>query len=132
MVIKFGNLGNKLLTNLMYKDRLTCHKKESSTTRNPDGSISSKLLHSFLQNEPCLVHETTEDYSKDGNLDVARQEVVVTVYCSNLLDIKRGDFLELSVLNDMQEVTKLIKGYAGQPTQYPDHLEINLYDWKVS
>lgn len=132
MVIKFGNLGNKLLVNLMYKDKLTRQRTESDNTRNPDGSNSSKLLHSFLQNEPCLVHETTEDYSKDDNLDVARQEVVVTVYCSNLLDIVRGDFLELSVLDDTEQVKKVIKGYAGQPTHYPDHLEINLYDWEVS
>lgn len=131
MVIKFGNLGN-LLSNLIYKDRLSCTKKESGNTRNPDGSNSSKLLHSFLQNEPCLVHETTEDYSKDGNLDVVRQEVVVTVYCSNLLNITRGDFLELSVLDDNEQVRKVIKGYAAQPVHYPDHLEINLYDWKVS
>lgn len=129
MVIKYGQLGN-LLVNLMYKDRFTLNKQE--TALNPDGSKSSKLLDSFLQNEPCLVVETTKDSSKDGNKDVTRQQTTVTVHCASDYDISKGDILILSIMDDNSNVRKTIKGSAGQPCFYPDHLEIDLYEWKVS
>lgn len=130
MVIKYGFLGNKMLSKLMYKDRLTA-SREGESQRNSDGSVGSATLSSFLVDEPCLVHETTKDASKDGNLDVARQEVIVTVFVGNC-GIQRGDVLELSKINDDGTICKVITGLAGQPTYYPDHLEINLYEWKVS
>ena len=129
MVIRYGQLG-KLLVGLMYKDKLTVDKME--TEINPDGSKSSKLLDSFLQNEPCLVVETTKDSSRDDNKDVARQQLTVTVHCASNLDISKGDILTLSVMDDYGNVRKTIKGNAAQPCFYPDHLEIDLYDWKVS
>lgn len=129
MVIKYGQLSN-LLINLMYKDRFTLNKQE--TELNPDGSKSSKLLDSFLQNEPCLVVETTKDSSRDGNKDVARQQTTIKVHCASNYDISRGDILILSVLDDNGNVRKTIKGPVGQPCYYPDHLEIDLYEWKVS
>ena len=127
-MIKYGSLGG-LLVNLMYKDKLTASRKE--TVRNSDGSKDSKLLDSFLQNEPCLVCETTKDSSRNDNLDVAHQELTVTVYCSSKLDIKQGDVLELSVMDDYSNVRKTIKGFAAQPTFFSDHLQIDLYDWSV-
>lgn len=129
MVIKYGQLGN-LLVNLMYKDRFTLNKQE--TVLNPDGSKSSKLLDSFLQNEPCLVVETTKDSSRDGNKDVTRQQTTVTVHCASDYDISKGDILILSIMDDNGNVRKTIKGSAGQPCFYPDHLQIDLYEWKVS
>lgn len=129
MVIKYGQLGN-LLVNLMYKDRFTLNKQE--TALNPDGSKSSKLLDSFLQNEPCLVVETTKDSSRDGNKDVTRQQTTVTVHCASNYDISKGDILILSIMDDNGNVRKTIKGSAGQPCFYPHHLEIDLYEWKVS
>lgn len=129
MVIKYGQLGN-LLVNLMYKDRFTLNKQE--TELNPDGSKSSKLLDSFLQNEPCLVVETTKDSSRDGNKDVTRQQTTVTVHCASNYDISKGDILILSIMDDNGNVRKTIKGSAGQPCFYPDHLQIDLYEWKVS
>lgn len=129
MVIKYGHLAS-LLVCLMYKDRFTVNKKE--TQINPDGSKSSKLLDSFLQNEPCLVVETTKDSSRDGNMDVARQQVTVKVHCASGYDISRGDILILSVLDDQGNIVKTIKGFAAQPCNYADHMEIDLYDWKVS
>lgn len=129
MVIKYGQLGN-LLVNLMYKDRFTLNKQEK--VLNPDGSKSSKLLDSFLQNEPCLVVETTKDSSRDGNKDVTRQQITVTVHCASNYDISKGDILILSVMDDNGKVIKTIKGSAGQPCFYPDHLQIDLYEWKVS
>lgn len=129
MVIKYGQLGN-LLVNLMYKDRFTLNKQ--ATELNPDGSKSSKLLDSFLQNEPCLVVETTKDSSRDGNKDVTRQQTTVTVHCASNYDISKGDILILSIMDDNGNVRKTIKGSAGQPCFYPDHLEIDLYEWKVS
>ena len=131
MVIKYGFLGNKMLAKLMYKDRLTIYRGEGEPERNSDGSMGSPTLRSFLVDEPCLVHETTKDASKDGNLDVARQEVVVTIFCCDC-GIVRGDVLELSKINDAGNVTKVITGRAGQPAYYPDHIEVNLYEWKVS
>ena len=130
MVIRYGKLGN-LVANLMYKDLMTVTRK-GEQERNPDGSMSSKLLDSFLQNEPCLVRETTNDSSRDDNLDVARKEIVVKVYCHNKHQIHKGDILELSVLDDEGLLMKQIKGFAGQPCFYPDHQEIDLYDWTVS
>lgn len=129
MVIKYGQLGN-LLVNLMYKDRFTLNKQ--ATELNPDGSKSSKLLDSFLQNEPCLVVETTKDSSRDGNKDVTRQQTTVTVHCASNYDISKGDILILSIMDDNGNVRKTIKGSAGQPCFYPDHLQIDLYEWKVS
>lgn len=99
---------------------------------NPDGSKSSELLDSFLQNEPCLVVETTKDSSQDDNKDVTRQQITVTVYCNSSLEISQGDILVLSVMDDNGNVRKTIKGYAAQPCFYADHLQIDLYDWKVS
>ena len=129
MTIKYGALGNNLLARLMYKDRLTIMRSESVI--NSDGSTGSDTLRSFLVDEPCLVHETTKDASKDGNLDVARQEIVVTVFCGNC-GIERGDVLKLSKINDDGTVCKVITGRAGQPAHYPDHIEVNVYEWKVS
>ena len=114
----------------MYKDKFTLNKQE--TTINPDGSKSSRLLDSFLQNEPCLVVETTKDSSRDGNKDVARQQTTITVHCSNKYDISKGDILILSIMDDNGNVRKTIKGPAAQPCFYPDHLQIDLYEWKVS
>lgn len=128
-MIKYGNLSN-LLVGLMYKDRFTLNKQETVT--NSDGSKSSKLLDSFLQNEPCLVVETTKDSSRDGNKDVARQQTTLKIHCASNYDISRGDILILSVMDDAGNVRKKFKGSAGQPCFYPDHLEIDLYDWKVS
>ena len=127
-MIKYGNLGG-LLVGLMYKDRLNATKK--TTVINSDGSKDSKLLDSFLQNEPCLVCETTKDSSRNDNLDVAYQELTVSVYCSSELDIQQGDVLELSVMDDFGNVRKTIKGFAAQPTFFSDHLQIDLYDWSV-
>ena len=127
-MIKYGNLGG-LLVNLMYKDKLTASRKE--TQRNSDGSMGSKVLDSFLHDEPCLVHETTKDSSRNGNLDVTHQELTVTVHCSSKLEIRQGDALKLSVMDDFGNIRKTIKGFAGQPSFYPDHMEIDLYDWSV-
>jgi len=129
MVIRYGQLGNVLM-GLMYKDRLTSYR--SSTTINSDGSKGSKFFGSFLLNEPCLVHETSKDSSKDGNMDVSREETTVTIHCSPDCDIVKGDILVLSIMNDVDTVVKTIKGFASQPCPYPDHLEIDLYDWEVS
>lgn len=129
MVIKYGALGGKLLTTLMYKDRFTSYR--GKTEINSDGSKDSSTLSSFLVDEPCLVHETTKDASKDDNSDVARQEIIVTIFCNNC-DIQRGDILELSKFNDERHLCKKLVGKAGQPTYFPDHLEVNLYEWKVS
>lgn len=131
MVVKIGYLGN-LLGSLLYKDRLTRTRVGKDDTRNPDGSMRAKVLDSFLLEEPCLVHETANDSSRDGNLDIAVQEVTITVFCSNSCDIVRGDVLKLSVMDDNGQVRKVITGKAAQPTYYPDHLEIDLYEWKVS
>lgn len=130
MVIKYGQLGN-LLSNLMYKDKMSATRKGSGT-RNSDGSNNSDVLDSFLLNQPCLVQETTRDSSKDDNMDVAFQETVVTVFCHNSCPITKGDILTLSIMDDDEQVVKTIEGFAGFPTKYPDHLEINLYEWKVS
>lgn len=129
MVIKYGMLGN-LLANFMYKDKLTAIRGKQ--TRNPDGSMGSEFLDSFLQDEPCLVQETVNDSSRDDNLDVARQELTVTIYCGTNCNILRGDVLKLSVMDDNNNVKKVIVGNAGQPSYFPDHLEIDLYDWRVS
>lgn len=128
-MIMYGQLGN-LLASLMYKDKMTVHKTES--VKNPDGSKSSKFLDSFLLDEPCLVVETTKDSSKDDNRDVTRQQITVTAYCKSNLNISQGDILVLSVMDDSGNVRKTIKGTAAQPCFYPDHLQIELYDWKVS
>ena len=128
-MIRYAQLGT-ILASLMYKDRLTVNKQTTELT--PDGSKSSKLLDSFLQNEPCLVVETTKDSSRDDNKDVARQQVTITVYCASDYDISRGDILILSVMDEYGNVKKTLKGPAAQPCYYPDHLEIELYDWKVS
>ena len=129
MVIKYGKLGN-ILTALMYRDRMTVQRFKDGEV-NPDGSQSSDLLSSFLQDEPCLVHETKRDSPEGDDKDVARQEVRLMVFCSSKCDIHTGDILTLSILDDDGNVRKVIEGYAGQPTYYPDHLEIWMYDWKV-
>lgn len=131
MVIKYGGLG-ALLASLMYKDTLEAFGEADKRRRNPDGSQSSALLNSFLKDEPCLVQETTQDSSRDGNMDVARQETVVTVFCRQDCGIKKGNVLILSITDDNGQVIKKIEGHAAEPTFFPDHLEINLYDWKVS
>ena len=130
MVIRYGKLSD-LVASMMYKDIMTV-KRKGEAQRNPDGSMSSKLLDSFLQNEPCLVRKTTNDSSRDDNLDVARKEIVVRVYCHTKHQILKGDILELSVLDDEGLLMEKIEGHAGQPAWYPDHLEIEIYDWKVS
>lgn len=129
MVIKHGRLGN-ILTALMYKDRLTVHREQEGL--NPDGSQSSDILNSFLQNEPCLVHETKKDSPEGKDKDVAKQEVRLIVFCSNKAKILTGDILTLTILDDYGGVQKVIEGYAGQPCYYADHQEIIMFDWKVA
>lgn len=131
MVIKIGKFG-KFLKSFVYKDRLNAIKTNDNEVRNPDGSIGSELLDSFLQNEPCLVYKKAKDASRDDNLDVSSQEITVTVFCSSHCAIERGDILELSVLDDDGQVKEIIKGKAGHPAFFPDHLEIDLYQWKVT
>lgn len=131
MVIKYSGLC-VLLASLMYKDRLEAFGEADKRGRNLDGSQGSALLNSFLKDEPCLVEETTQDSSRDGNMDVARQETVVRVFCRHDCGIKKGNVLILSIRDDNGQVVKKIEGHAAQPTFFPDHLEIDLYDWKVS
>lgn len=129
MVIKYGNLGN-ILTKLMYKDRMKAERVQ--TQYNSDGSQSSSGLYSFLQDEPCLVHEVKRDSPEGDVRDVIRQEVRLMVFCSSNCKIIAGDILTLSVIAENGQLHKTIVGYSGQPTFYPDHAEITMYDWKVS
>lgn len=129
MVVRFNTL-SYILSGLLYKDRLTAQRGEGE--KNSDGSEGSGVLNSFLENEPCLVHETSSDSSKDGNKDVAYKEISVVVFCSANTGIKKGDFLILSVTNIDGEVVKTIKGFAGSPTYYQDHIEIKLHEWSVT
>ena len=127
-MINFSGLA-ALLTGLMYKDKLTTRRK--TTVINPDGSKGSAVLNSFLEDEPCLVHERTSDSSKDDSKDVAPSEISVIVFCPPHLDITKGDFLELSVFGENGKLKKIIKGFAGYPNYHQDHLEISVYEWKV-
>ena len=127
-MINFSGLAF-LLTGLMYKDRMKT--KRQTTVKNPDGSKGSPVLDSFLADEPCLVHERTSDSSKDDSKDVAPREISVIVFCPPHLDIVKGDFLELSVLDAVGNLKKVIKGFAGSPNFHQDHLEIKLSEWSV-
>lgn len=129
MVIRFGAL-SFILNSLMYKDLLTAQRGEGE--KNSDGSEGSGVLNSFLENEPCLVHETSSDSSKDDNRDVAYQQTSVVIFCSINTCILKGDFLILSVRDENGKVVKTIKGYAGSPNYHQDHLEIKLYEWSVT
>lgn len=128
MVIRFGAL-SKVLSGLMYKDRLSSRRKIKE--KQEDGSIGSLFLDSFLSDEPCLVHQTSGDYSQNSRKDVARKEMTVRIFCSNELDIIKGDELILSIMSEDNKVAKKVTGFAAEPTYFNDHLEIDLYDWSV-
>lgn len=128
MVIRFGAL-SKVLSSLMYKDRLSSRRKIKE--KQEDGSTGSLFLDSFLNDEPCLVHQTSGDYSQNSRKDVARKEMTVRIFCSNELDIIKGDELILSIMSEDNKVTKKVTGFAAEPTYFNDHLEIDLYDWSV-
>jgi len=129
MVIKYGKIGN-ILSTIAFKDRMDVIRKQEIV--NPDGSLGSQVLDSFLVNEPCLVNETTKDSPKDRTLDVTRQQTLLSVYCSPRSGIRMGDVLSISVLDDDGSVLKKIEAVCNNPTFYPDHMEIRLMDWKVS
>ena len=128
MVIHFGAL-SKVLSSLMYKDRLSSRRKIKE--KQEDGSTGSLFLDSFLNDEPCLVHQTSGDYSQNSRKDVARKEMTVRIFCSNELDIIKGDELILSIMSEDNKVAKKVTGFAAEPTYFNDHLEIDLYDWSV-
>ena len=128
MVIRFGAL-SKVLSSLMYKDRLSSRRKIKE--KQEDGSTGSLFLDSFLNDEPCLVHQTSGDYSQNIRKDVARKEMTVRIFCSNELDIIKGDELILSIMSEDNKVAKKVTGFAAEPTYFNDHLEIDLYDWSV-
>lgn len=128
MVIRFGAL-SKVLSSLMYKDRLSSRRKIKE--KQEDGSTGSLFLDSFLNDEPCLVHQTSGDYSQNSRKDVARKEMTVRIFCSNELDIIKGDELILSIMSEDNKVAKKVTGFAAEPTYFNDHLEIDLYDWSV-
>lgn len=128
MVIRISSLSN-ILSALMYKDKLSSTRKV--TQKQEDGSKGSLFLDSFLNDEPCLVHQTSGDYSQNSRKDVARKESNVRIFCSNKLDIIKGDYLILSIMSDDNTVEKTIKGFAAQPNYFADHLEIDLHDWSV-
>lgn len=128
MVIRFGAL-SKVLSSLMYKDRLSSRRKIKE--KQEDGSTGSLFLDSFLNDEPCLVHQTSGDYSQNSRKDVARKEMTVRIFCSNKLDIIKGDELILSIMSEDNKVAKKVTGFAAEPTYFNDHLEIDLYDWSV-
>lgn len=129
MVIKYGHLG-AIVAALMFKDRMKVERWSDGT--NPDGSKGSQVLSSFLENEPCLVNETTKDSPKDDNKDVSKQQTLLSVYCSHKCGVKTGDVLTLSVMDDDGNVMKTIEVASARPTYYPDHMEIHCYEWKVS
>lgn len=126
--MKYGYLGN-LLSSIMFKDKFTAMR--CSTGINPDGSISSKVLDSFLVDEPCLVYPLTKDSSRDKNKDVAEEKQSFTLFYGNHCGIKKGDVLILTILDDFGNEQKVIEGFAGAPCPYPDHTEVDVYNWKV-
>lgn len=128
MVIRINPLST-ILAGLMYKDRLSSTR--GVTQKQEDGSKGSLFLDSFLSDEPCLVHQTSGDYSQSGRKDVSRKEMTVRVFCSCDLDIIKGDYLTLYIMGDNNEVKKVVNGFAAQPNYFSDHLEIDLYDWSV-
>ena len=129
MVIKYGHLG-AIVAALMFKDRMKVERWVDGI--NPDGSKGSQVLSSFLDNEPCLVNETTKDSPKDDNMDVSRQQTLLSVYCSSKCGVINGDVLTLSIMDDDGNVVKTIEVTSARPTYYPDHMEIHCHEWKVS
>lgn len=129
MVIKYGHLGG-ILTALMYKDKMTAERWVEEI--NSDGSTGSKVLDSFLIDEPCLVNETTKDSPKNDNADVPVQNTLLSVYCSPNCGVQNGDVLTLSVMGDDGNVQKVIEVEATRPCYLPDHMEIRCYELKVS
>lgn len=129
MVIQYGKLG-AILVALMYKDRMKVERWKDTT--NPDGSKGTEVLDSFLVDVPCLVNETRKDSPKDDNLDVSRQDILLSVYCPTDSGVTVGDVLTLSIMGDDGKVLNVIETVATAPSYYPDHMEIRCFEWKVS
>jgi hypothetical protein len=129
MVIRYGHLG-AILTTLVYKDRMTAERWVEEL--NPDGSVGSKVLDSFLIDEPCLVNETTKDSPKGFTYDVPLQNTLMSVYCSPDCGVKAGDILTILVMGDDGNIQKTIEAEATRPCFMPDHAEIRLYEVKVN
>lgn len=123
--MKLGSFGSVM--SLLYDDLITIYRHRG--TINPDNTSGiERNPIPVATNIKCRVSFSQPDQSDPNSVTQNPMRISTKVFCSNTVDIRKGDWLIVTRKNDAGATIIVIEGLASQPVQYPTHQEVVLSD----
>ena len=125
MVMKLSGFSKVL--NQLYTDKMSVFRY--TETLNDDGTVGTGLVEQpVIEDKPCRISFPSTDNPETTKEDSNPIYLQIKVFCNADLDVKKGDKLIVSRLDDNGNIIKSYKGTANLPLQFVTHKEILLVE----
>lgn len=93
-----------------------------------DGTTEVAVDPVVVAEYPCRISFSQQDTPDNSQADISPKVLGVKLFFDIDADIRKGDVVEASKLDETGKVMQVITGNAALPSQYVNHIEVNLLD----
>lgn len=93
-----------------------------------DGTTEVTVDPVVIAEYPCRISFSQQDTLDNSQADISPKVLGVKLFFDIDADVRKGDVIEASKMDESGKVMQVITGNAALPSQYVNHIEVNLLD----